>query len=185
MSRKLKINIDIYNKLIYEESLPFKEVAKIMGVAISSLTSFRYRNNLPNRGWAKGIHPMAGSKMPKELKERLSKISSERTGEKNSRWCGDKRTNYQGYILIRKPEHPFADCNGWVREHRLIVEKHLGRILDRSENVHHLNCIKSDNRLENLVVCTNSEHHRLYHLDTAISNLEKAGSHIARNKKVK
>lgn len=51
---------------------------------------------------------------------------------------------------------------GNAKEHRLIMEAYLGRRLDKDEVVHHINGIRSDNRLENLQVMTRGEHSR-YH----------------------
>jgi hypothetical protein len=75
---------------------------------------------------------------------------------------GQIRT-HNGYIMVRRPEHPFADAKGYIRVHRLVMEEHLGRILDPSEFVHHINGNKADNRIENLAVMPISDHVRLHH----------------------
>jgi len=67
-----------------------------------------------------------------------------------------------GYILIRKPEHPFAQCSGNILEHRLIMEQHLGRYLKPNEVIHHINGIRDDNRLENLILFKRSKHQALH-----------------------
>jgi HNH endonuclease len=73
-------------------------------------------------------------------------------GERNVSWNGGRTTDKEGYILIRRPEHPMADSHGYVREHRLIAEKILGRLLLPSEVVHHKNDDPSDNHPDNLMV---------------------------------
>jgi len=71
--------------------------------------------------------------------------------------------NDAGYKLIHKPEHPNADKDGCVREHRLIVEKEIGRYLHRYEIVHHVNEIRDDNRPENLWVFKDFRSHLRHH----------------------
>lgn len=52
--------------------------------------------------------------------------------------------------------------NGYVQQHRLVMERAMGRRLESTEVVHHLNGDKSDNRLDNLEVLTSGEHSRLH-----------------------
>ncbi len=70
-------------------------------------------------------------------------------GKESSTWRGGRNYTGSGYIEIYKPNHPF-NVRGYVREHRLVMEKKLGRHLTKEEVVHHINRIKTDNRIENL-----------------------------------
>lgn len=68
-----------------------------------------------------------------------------------------------GFKPLNKPLHKYKQItiNGkQVREHRWIMEQHLGRKLERWEHVHHLNDDSSDNRLENLEILSNADHQR-------------------------
>lgn len=69
-----------------------------------------------------------------------------------------------GYVGIYTPGHPAATKHGYVLEHRLVVERSLGRFLLPHEEPHHKNEIRDDNRIENLELkASHGEHMRDHH----------------------
>lgn len=77
------------------------------------------------------------------------------------KFAGRKITS-AGYIAVHAPDHPNAVAGGYVLEHRLIAEEHAGRLLEANEVVHHINHIRTDNRVENLQIMTASEHQSMH-----------------------
>jgi hypothetical protein len=73
------------------------------------------------------------------------------------------RITRNGYIAILSPYHPFKRCDGYVFEHRLVMEKMIKRFLKPEECCHHINGIKTDNRIENLMLFKNLAAHRKFH----------------------
>lgn len=114
------------------------------------VTTPLYQKSVPARGYRKGDHfrYLPGHQVP--------------FGEGNPAWKGGRWKHKTGYIYVYAPDHPSANRDGYVLEHRLVLEQVLGRPLTANEHGHHINGVKDDNRPENLVALTKSEHHRLH-----------------------
>lgn len=76
---------------------------------------------------------------------------------------GGRYIDRYGYVHVYMPSHPY-NVRGYVLEHRLVMEEHLGRYLRPEEVVHHKNGIKSDNRISNLQLFANRGEHKSHHL---------------------
>jgi len=94
--------------------------------------------------------------------ETLKKMSAAKIGRKIS-WQTGRRKDYYGYIYIYSPDHPHCTSQGYVLEHRLVMEAHLGRTLLPTEVVHHNNDIRDDNRIENLMRFDDNQSHLRRH----------------------
>ena len=82
--------------------------------------------------------------------------------DRNYFWKSGKTTN-NGYVYILINKHPNCDNNGYFFEHRHIVEQKIERYLTKEEEVHHVNFIKNDNRIENLMLFPSGKAHINYH----------------------
>jgi hypothetical protein len=71
--------------------------------------------------------------------------------------AGKGHLTKDGYRLLYRPAHPNAKKDGYILEHVLVMTAHLGRPLVKSENVHHLNGCRSDNRISNLELWSTSQ----------------------------
>ena len=67
---------------------------------------------------------------------------------KNRRKRGQGCINHCGYIVVPNPR------GGQTCQHRRVMEEYLGRPLKKEEKVHHVNAIRTDNRIENLELWT-------------------------------
>jgi len=85
-------------------------------------------------------------------------------GKDHSSWKGGKTINPAGYIFQKVDAyHPRKNDKGYVFEHILVMEKYLGRYLILKEEIHHLDFVRTNNKIENLYLFKNRSKHQKYH----------------------
>ena len=91
----------------------------------------------------------------------IDRLPGKARPERNVFWKGGRTIDRDGYVLLWYPFHPHATKTGYVREHRLVMEEHLGRLLQPWEVVHHRNGVRANNAIENLeLFASNGDHLR-------------------------
>lgn len=79
-------------------------------------------------------------------------FASANSGENNHFYSGGYKHRPDGYIIK-------SSTSQYV--HREVMESFIGRKLESWEHVHHVNGNRSDNRIENLRILSNSDHRKL------------------------
>lgn len=77
-------------------------------------------------------------------------------------WNIEKIISKGDYNYALVPDHPNATKNGYVLEHRIVMENHLGRLLNTNEVVHHIDGNKKNNSIDNLQLFTREAHAKLH-----------------------
>jgi len=129
---------DLYD-LYWNKGLSTSEIAKIAELCDGSVVSLLRRRGIPRRSRSEAA------------KNYYAK------GHRPASWKGGRRYN-RGYVLIHRPNHPKADRHGYIREHLLVWEEHHKKALPEGWVIHHINGVKDDNRIENLVALPRKKH---------------------------
>jgi len=130
-------------RLYLDEKLSCRQIADKLGLTRGNVHYQLRKARTKSRSVDKGM---------------LLRFPNGRFGELASNWRGGRRVAGKGYICVLKPDHPNASTLGYVMEHRLVMEKKLGRYLGKGEVVHHINGKKDDNNPTNLEVMTRGKH---------------------------
>ncbi len=160
-------------QLYIEERKSLSEIGKIFGKNPKTISNYLKKFGIKARPFStKGLKTTLGrhhseetkkilreqkfgKKLSKEHRNKVIKTLHNGKREDNPNWKGGKYLDDWGYIKVKVDK-------GYKSEHRLVVEKNIGRKLTKQEAIHHINGIKEDNRIENLRIMNPSEHQKLH-----------------------
>lgn len=100
----------------------------------------------------------------KNGKQRMYVYNHHNIGKKARGWKGGKTIDSKGYTKVWTPTHPNAEKSGYIKEHILVMSKHLGRPLKKGEVIHHIDENKLNNNINNLQIFNRSSHRSFHNI---------------------
>ena len=164
----------------YDEGFSCNKISKAIKVSVGAVFNY-IKASGRLRSKEEGYALAWWSKTPGEI-ERARELGkrhrTKETIEKNAEAHrihgeGHRKMGDDGYWKVYFPDHPDSNKEGYIREHRLIMEKSIGRRIQKGEIVHHKNGVKTDNRIENLQLMT-AHDHMSYHMKKRHQERRKA-----------
>ena len=158
------ITKETLEKLYWQDEMCLVEIAQHLGISIFIVIGLFQRLKIDKRSMSEAF------KLAYK-KGRKKKNIGMPFGGKSPNWRGGKSKTSGGYIQVTLKQedkffrpmcrHPKGNCYN-VLEHRLIMAKYLGRCLLPSEQVHHINGVRDDNRINNLHLVSATIHKDLH-----------------------
>jgi len=167
-----KYNKVLNKKFLYQkywvEKLSLRKIGKICKCDCQIVFYWMKKFNINRRTNSQSkigkLHFFFGKHHTEKTKRKMRKSQKgKHDAENHPNWKGGRFKNTDGYVLVKKSNHPFANNHGYVYEHRLVMEKMLGRYLRQQEIPHHMNGIRDDNRPENLMLFESFIKHLAFH----------------------
>jgi len=165
MERKVNVYKDPkwLSEKYWEKEKSAQDMGKIAGVDKKTILYHMKKNNIPRRGRIESVllsHEKGkikyGMNKGKKGKPITPEMRKKMVAGIRKKWEGHKTSHNLGYILVNIDGQQ-------TLEHRVVMEKHLGRKLKPTEDVHHINGNKKDNRIENLHLFKSRSDHSYYH----------------------
>ena len=163
------IEKEVLEEYYVKQGKTMREIGLVFDISAATVLKYMRIYGIKSRPRYMG---MKGKHHKKEIIEMLRRVN---TGKKVStetrkkiseakkiKGSGHKKKRDDGYIIVYYPTHPNSTKDGYIMEHHLVMEKHIGRPIRKDEVVHHKNHIRDDNRLENLQLMTFKEHASLH-----------------------
>lgn len=109
-----------------------------------------------------GVYPQVITNCLRRNGIEVKKVWPGPVREQNYNWKGGIRF-IKGYKHLLMLEHPDARRDGYIAEHRVIMEKKIGRRLGKEEVVHHMDGDIRNNHPDNLELHSSNGHHLSEH----------------------